>query len=77
MTTTPDYNEPDAEVIGSIVCFVVAKEHRRKGIARRLLEAACTGFGAQGLTIAQAYVLKDIQGDAVNYPEPLSKYRWT
>jgi hypothetical protein len=25
MTTTPDYEEPDADVIGSIMCFVIAK----------------------------------------------------
>jgi len=74
MTTTPDYDEPDAEAIGSIMCFVIAKEHRRKGIARRLLEAACAGFMAQGLTIAEAYVLKGARGDAMNYPGPLSMY---
>jgi GNAT superfamily N-acetyltransferase len=74
MTTTPDYDEPEAEAIGSIMCFVIAKEHRRKGIARRLLEAACEGFRARGLTIAEAYVLKAVQGDAMNYPGPLTMY---
>ena len=74
MTTVPDYDEPDADRIGSIVCFVIAKNHRRKGIARRLLEAACKGFKAQGFTMAEAYVLKDAKGDAMNYPGPLSMY---
>jgi ribosomal protein S18 acetylase RimI-like enzyme len=74
MTTVPDYEEPDAEAIGSIVCFLVAKEHRRRGVARRLLEAACAGFAAQGFRIAEAYVLKGVQGDAMNYPGPLSMY---
>jgi ribosomal protein S18 acetylase RimI-like enzyme len=74
MTTVPDYDEPDADRIGSIVCFVIAKEHRRRGIARRLLEAACEGFKAQGFVIAEAYVLKGAGGDAMNYPGPLSMY---
>jgi GNAT superfamily N-acetyltransferase len=74
MTTTPDYEEPDAAVIGSIMCFLVAKEHRRKGISRRLLEAACAGFAAQGLTTAEAYVPKGVQGDAKNHAGPVSMY---
>ena len=74
MTTTPDYEEPDADVIGAIMCFVIVKEHRRRGIARQLLEAACAGFVAQGLKIAEAYLLKGVQGDAMNYPGPLSMY---
>ena len=74
MTTTPDYEEPDAESIGSIMCFIVAREYRRGGIARQLLDAACAGFAARGLTIAEGYVLKGAQGDAMNYPGPLSMY---
>lgn len=74
MTTTPDYDEPEAEVTGSIMCFVIAKEHRRQGIARQLLETACAGFKAQGFTIAEAYVLKGAEGDAMNYPGPLAMY---
>jgi GNAT superfamily N-acetyltransferase len=74
MTTTPDYEEPDAESIGSIMCFIVAREYRRGGIARQLLDAACAGFAARGLMIAEGYVLKGAQGDAMNYPGPLSMY---
>ena len=74
MTTSPDYHEPDASMIGSIMCFVISKDYRRKGVARTLLEAACAGFLSQGLAIAEAYVLKDAQGDARNYPGPLSMY---
>jgi len=74
MTTVPDYEEPEAGVIGSIMCFVIAKEHRRRGVARQLLDAACAGFGVRGFQIAEAYVLKGVQGDAMNYPGPLSMY---
>jgi GNAT superfamily N-acetyltransferase len=74
MTTVPDYPEPDAARIGSIACFVIAKAHRRKGLARRLLEAACTGFVSQGFTIAEACVFKGAEGDARNYPGPISMY---
>ena len=74
MTTVPEYDEPEADQIGSIMCFVVAKEHRRQGIARQLLGAACNGFAAQGLTIAEGYPLKEAQGDAEYHCGPLSLY---
>lgn len=74
MTTTPDYEESDAVVISSIMCFVVAKEQRRKGVSRRLLEAACAGFAAQGMTAAEAYVPNGVRGDAKNHAGPLSMY---
>jgi GNAT superfamily N-acetyltransferase len=33
---------PNAESVGTIVCFLVAPEYRGKGVARLLLQAACT-----------------------------------
>lgn len=65
----------DAERVGSIVCFVVAPGLRRQGIARRLLDAACSGFAAQGLAIAEAYPRLNVDGDAANYHGPSSLYR--
>lgn len=32
---------PDAEQIGAIICFLVEPNHRGRGVARQLLEAAC------------------------------------
>lgn len=50
----PDLAYEDFGRIGSIVCFVVAQEHRRVGVARALLQAACRSFlelyGSMGFT---------------------------
>jgi len=71
-------DEPDPENVaaqtGSIVCFVVAKAYRRKGLASRLLEAACNGFRAQGLTYAEAYPRAGLTGEGENHFGPLPMY---
>jgi GNAT superfamily N-acetyltransferase len=64
----------DASDVGSVACFVVARPHRGRGIARQLLDAACAGFRAQGLRIAEAYPRVQAQGDGANYHGPLSLY---
>jgi len=69
-----DLRVEDAEGIGSIVCFVVAKPHRDRGIASRLLEAACDSFSARGFPFAEAYPLKHAESDAANFPGPLRMY---
>jgi ribosomal protein S18 acetylase RimI-like enzyme len=63
------------ERVGSIVCFVVAEACRRQGVAAALLDAACAGFRAAGLTVAEAYPLITARGDASNYHGPLALYR--
>ena len=60
--------------VGSIACFVVAKSHRGRGVARRLLAAALDGFGKQGFALAEAYPLKDETGEAANHFGPLAMY---
>ena len=41
--------------VGAIVCFVVAPDARRQGIATALLEAAVTHLRERGMTAAEAY----------------------
>lgn len=65
---------PYAEDVGAIVCFVVAKACRGRGIARALLEAACAALRADGCTIAEAYPRRDANGDAANHFGPLALY---
>jgi GNAT superfamily N-acetyltransferase len=70
----PDYAIEDDAGIGSIVCFVIEKEHRRQGIASELLDAACLAFKEDGLKIAEAYPRIAASGDAHNYHGPLQMY---
>ena len=66
--------DPEAERIGQIACFVVAKVHRRSGVARALLEAACATFERAGLSIAEATPLAQAGSDAQAHYGPLSLY---
>lgn len=69
-----DEPDPDAAHIGEITCFVVAREHRRTGVAKALLDAACAGLQAQGLRIAEAAPKPGIMGDAENHFGPMSLF---
>lgn len=64
----------DADRIGVIGCFVIAQPWRRKGIARRLLRAACDGFERDGLSQVQAFSMRGALGDGENHFGPLSLY---
>lgn len=66
--------DDDSARIGSIVCFVIAAPHRRQGLARRLLEAACGGLRAQGFAIAEAYPHPNAASDAHSFFGPMSMY---
>ncbi|OLC10957.1 MAG: hypothetical protein AUH39_00700 [Chloroflexi bacterium 13_1_40CM_67_9] len=74
----------DAARVGSIVCFIVAKDFRGKGIAGAMLEAACAKFRREGLAIAEAYpttappsgpYADQIPWSAHNHTGPLDMYR--
>ena len=69
-----DEPEPEADRIGTIACFVVAKAQRRSGVARALLNAACDGFRAQGLAVAEAMPYEVASGEAENHHGPLAMY---
>ena len=60
--------------VGAITCFVIAKACRGRGIARRLLAAACAGFEREGMDFIEAYPRKDANGEAANYHGPLAMY---
>jgi ribosomal protein S18 acetylase RimI-like enzyme len=66
--------DDDAEKIGSIVCFIVAKPFRGLGIARKLLDAACAGFRQKGIRIAEAYPRPDAHDDATSHFGPLKMF---
>ncbi|KPK85728.1 MAG: hypothetical protein AMJ94_18765 [Deltaproteobacteria bacterium SM23_61] len=62
------------EKVGSIVCFIIGPQYRRRGIAKRLLEEACAGFEKKGYAYAEAYPRKEAASDAQHYHGPLSMY---
>ncbi len=72
--TTLDPDSAGAGRVGAVVCFVVAPAHRGKGIAGRLLRAACDGFRERGLAAVEAYPLAGASGPAANHHGPLSMY---
>ncbi len=69
-----NYRTGDTEVVGSIVCFIVAPAYRRQGIAHQLLDAACDYFRRHGLQIAEAYARKDPPSAAQAYHGSLAMY---
>lgn len=69
-----EYPEPNEDRIGAIFCFIVAPSHRGQGLARALLDAACAGLKAQGMTYAQAKPVWQAAGAAANHFGPLSMY---
>jgi ribosomal protein S18 acetylase RimI-like enzyme len=69
-----DEPDPDEARLGQITCFVVAREHRRTGVARALLEAACEMLRQQGLAFAEANPSRNAASDAANHYGPLSLF---
>ncbi|MGH2581934.1 MAG: GNAT family N-acetyltransferase [Anaerolineales bacterium] len=69
-------NQPNSEddTIGAIVCFVVSKPFRGKGIARQLLTRALDDFRSAGFKIAEAYPRRDATSEAGNHYGPLRLY---
>jgi len=74
MDAFADEPDPDETRIGQITCFLVAKPHRRSGVATTLLAAACSGLKKQGFAFAGASPLAEAATDAKNHYGPLSMY---
>ncbi len=74
MDAFADEADPDFGRVGQITCFVVAKAHRRTGVATALLRAACEALENQGLEIAEASPLVAADSDAKAHYGPLSMY---
>lgn len=54
----------DDEATLATVCFIVAASHRRRGVARQLLEAACASAETNGYVAIEGYALKDVPAPA-------------
>jgi GNAT superfamily N-acetyltransferase len=62
------------ERVLSVVCFVVAPAYRGRGVARALLQEACTGAARAGYQWAEAYPRKVDRNAAQAYHGPLALY---
>jgi len=64
--------------VGAIVCFVVAPDQRRQGVATTLLDAALEHLRKRGMTTAEAYPflgeIDPARWAQSNYVGPLSMY---
>lgn len=74
MAAFADEPGPDDAHTGQFGCFIVAKSHRRSGIASALLQAALDGFRQQGMHIAQAIPFANAETDGQHHFGPLSMY---
>ena len=60
--------------LASVACFLIAPTQRRQGIARKLLQYACSSFSNHGYNIVEGYPRKGMHSDAHSYHGPLSLY---
>lgn len=62
------------EQVGVVLCFLVSPDHRRRGIASQLLDAACHTLAQRGASVVEGYPLKNADTSAEQYHGPLSLY---
>jgi GNAT superfamily N-acetyltransferase len=60
----------DDQEVWSVSCFLIAKSHRRQGLATRLLEAACGFVAGHGGRIIEGYPI------VANRPDYPDVYAW-
>lgn len=65
---------PHGAAVGQITCFVVARVHRRTGVARALLDAACHQLRQQGMRVVLAHPSRVASSDAQHHYGPLTLY---
>ncbi|MFS8085596.1 MAG: GNAT family N-acetyltransferase, partial [Acidobacteriota bacterium] len=75
MNLPPSPGELPDFKIARIVCFVVHPQWRRRGVARKLLDAACASLARRGIAMIEAYPFKagasEAPADHYHGPLPL------
>ena len=59
----------------SIVCFLIAPNYRKKGIARELLKSIIFQSKQMGYNSIEAYPVKNANSDAKSYHGPINLYK--
>ena len=67
-------NAGEAGKIKTVVCFVIEKDHRRKGIATAMLQRVIADAKPDGYAAVEAYPSVRAKSEAGNYRGPLSLY---
>ena len=67
--------EDPTELVGSIMCFLVAPEYRGKGVGTTLLIAACDLFRREGLGVAEGYPLTNTAKRTLEIPWAEENYK--
>jgi ribosomal protein S18 acetylase RimI-like enzyme len=78
LATNPDFIDTDSGTVGlkiaAIVCYVIAPNYRRQGIATQLLARAIADYTGQGYDYLEAYPAKGAKTDAHLYHGPVPMY---
>jgi GNAT superfamily N-acetyltransferase len=69
-----DEPRPDADRVGTIMCFLVAPGARRQGVATALLDAACRHLASLGLSLVEANPHPDASDAGAHHYGTLSMY---
>ena len=71
---TSELDKDNNYKVKSIFCFVIAKDMRRKGVAKRLLEYACEDAAKDGFDFVEAYPNKDYINESRDFMGPKDLY---
>jgi ribosomal protein S18 acetylase RimI-like enzyme len=74
LVSDSEINYVTNEKIASIVCFLIAPEYRRMGIARKLLNYIQETFKNENFDYLEAYPRRNVTSAAHNYKGPLPMY---
>ncbi len=76
LARSPQLKPVDDTPVWSVVCFSVARDHRRQGLSSALLQAAVDYARAQGAAIVEGYPVREIRGaaDGVSFTGVLSTF---
>lgn len=70
-----DETLPENIKIAAVACFLISPTQRRQGIARKLLQYACSSFSNDGYTTVEGYPRKGKLSAAHSYNGPISLYQ--
>lgn len=71
---TYEIEELADQKIGSIVCFLISPEYRRKGIANLLLKRIMDDYASMDYHFLEAFPMRNTSSNEKNYKGPLSLY---